>query len=658
MALRAMAWAILAMACLSNGQVKFGKNYPVSRVVGLLNDMKTQLEKEQDADEEIYSKMACWCETNDKAKTKAIADAEARISTLDNTIEKMTALSQTLNTEIEGLKKEIEKNQKSLEVATALREKQLAEFNEEEKEMIESISALKNAIVVLSKHHDGSAAAFLNNKVVMKALATAKALSEKHMVLLQGTITPSQRRLISNLAKDQQPTYQAYKPQSGEIFGILNQMRETFEADLSTSQKEELAAAAAYKDLKAAKEEEIATGQESLATKEQELAKADEKNAQAQQDKEDTLASLSADQKFLMELKEKCSLTDKEWDARQQARHEELQAIATAISILHSDNNRDLFSKTFNPSFLQVSSASKAQREHAAAMLAQFPKLAAVATSVRLDDFTEVKKAIDKMVKALEDESVEEIKHKDYCIDGLHENEVETQEKLHTKEGQEAKIAGLEQDIKEADVQIKTLTTEIEEIQVQLKRAGEDREAERKDFEGVVSDQRESQVVLNEALSVLKEVYGDGVVLTQISQEPPAGFDTYKKNTGSTGVIALINQIIADAKELEAKTVHDEQNAQKAYEGLVKDSNDSIEAKTNAKTDLEGQRATDEQDLTTAKGELDGTVGELESLSDGVGALHKSCDYTLKNFDVRQEARAQEIDALQKAKAYLSGMKL
>merc|ERR1719456_1131472 len=73
------------------------KEYPVSRVVALLKDMHTQLEKEQDADEEVYEKLACWCETNDKEKTKAITDAQARIANLENTIEKMSALSSTLN---------------------------------------------------------------------------------------------------------------------------------------------------------------------------------------------------------------------------------------------------------------------------------------------------------------------------------------------------------------------------------------------------------------------------------------------------------------------------------------------------------------------------------------------------------------------------------
>merc|ERR1719487_2813487 len=154
----------------------------------------------------------------------------------------------------------------------------------------------------------------------MNALATAKALSEKHAVLLQGSITPSQRRIISALAENKQPTYQAYKPQSGQIFGILKQMQETFESDLSTAQKEEMAAAAAYKELKAAKEKEIAAGQESLAGKEEQKAITDQTKAQAEQDKEDTQASLDADTKFLMALKEKCAMTDQEWDARQKER--------------------------------------------------------------------------------------------------------------------------------------------------------------------------------------------------------------------------------------------------------------------------------------------------------------------------------------------------
>merc|ERR1719277_136182 len=83
------------------------RSYPVTRIVNLLKDMQEQLQKEADADSDVYEKMACWCETNDKAKTKAIADAEAKLSQLESTIEKSIALKETIGIEIDGLSKEI-----------------------------------------------------------------------------------------------------------------------------------------------------------------------------------------------------------------------------------------------------------------------------------------------------------------------------------------------------------------------------------------------------------------------------------------------------------------------------------------------------------------------------------------------------------------------
>merc|ERR1711971_753755 len=85
--------------------------------------------------------------------TKAIADAEARISDLTTKIEELTAQSARLGTEIKNLEKEVAENQNALDKATAIRQKQLAEFNEEEKDNLEAISALKAAITVLSKHN-------------------------------------------------------------------------------------------------------------------------------------------------------------------------------------------------------------------------------------------------------------------------------------------------------------------------------------------------------------------------------------------------------------------------------------------------------------------------------------------------------------------------
>merc|ERR1719284_979787 len=288
--------AMLALALLSADpasassltfDVAESKNRPVSKVINLLKDMLKQLEKEAEEDEEIYDKMACWCETNDKEKTKSIADAEARISDLTTKIEELTASSARLNTEIKNLEKEVAENQAALDKATAIRQKQLAEFNEEEKDLLGSISALKSAVTVLSKHN--SLLQIPQSHVAGVAASVQNAM-QKHAALLTGVLTHSERKAVAAFIQspadyfDAEPTFkQSYAPQSGEIFGILKQMKETFETNLSNSQKEEMSNQKAYEDLKASKEAEIKAGSDQKDTKTQELADTDAANAQAKQ---------------------------------------------------------------------------------------------------------------------------------------------------------------------------------------------------------------------------------------------------------------------------------------------------------------------------------------------------------------------------------------
>merc|ERR1719265_1652756 len=139
-------------------------------------------------------------------------------------------------------------------------------------------------------------------------------------------------------------------------------MKETFETNLSSSQKEEMANQKAYEELKEAKEEEIKAGQEQIDTKTQELADTDEKNAQAQEDTADTQKSLAADQKFMAMLKEKCSMTDGEWEERQKTRQLEMEAVSKALEVLSGDDAHDLFTKTFNPSFIQTKTSMHSER--------------------------------------------------------------------------------------------------------------------------------------------------------------------------------------------------------------------------------------------------------------------------------------------------------
>merc|ERR1712113_692945 len=441
-------------------------------------------------------------------------------------------------------------------------------------------------------------------------------------------------------------------------------MKETFEANLSDAQKEEMANQKAYEDLKAAKEAEIAAGQSQIDTKTQELADTDEKLAQAKEDIEDTRNSLAADEKFLMMLKEKCQMTDKEWEERQKTRQLEMEAVSKALAILSGDDAHDLFTRTFNPALLQeYSSQQSARRTQASKLLKNVadklnsPRLATLAYKVRLDAFTRVKKAIDDMVAQLLKEKEDEIKHKDFCVDEFNTNQLQREKKDLI-----AKIEDLEMTIKSLADAIAKLKAEIAEMQVQMKRAGEDREKENKEFQTTVADQRVTQKLLKAALTVLQDFYGKKAAFMQQHQEPagpppPPGFEEYKKNAASGGVMKMIEEIINDAKAMEAEAIRSEEDAQKAYEDFVKETNASIEAKSKEIVNKSETKAKAEADLVETKEAKEATLLELEQLSNSNAELHQSCDFVMKNFDVRQTARDEEIEALKQAKAILSGAK-
>merc|ERR1712060_166631 len=284
-------------------------------------------------------------------------------------------------------------------------------------------------------------------------------------------------------------------------------------------------------------------GQEQIDTKTGELAETDKKNAQAKEDIEDTKESLSADEQFLLVLKEKCQMTDKEWEQRQKTRQLEMEAVSKAIAILSGDDAHDLFTRTFNPALLQQeSSVQSARRTQASKLLKSVadklnnPRLATLAYKVRLDAFTRVKKAIDDMIAQLLKEKADEIKHKDFCVDEFNTNQLQTEKKEREKQDLIAKIEDLELTIKTLTEEIDTLKAEIAEMQVQLKRAGENREKENKEFQMTVADQRETQKLLQAALNVLKGFYAKKAKAVLLQKQepagppPPPGFEAYKKN--------------------------------------------------------------------------------------------------------------------------------
>merc|ERR1719247_2411045 len=137
---------------------------------------------------------------------------------------------------------------------------------------------------------------------------------------------------------------------------------------------------------------------------------------------------------------------------------------------------------------------------------------------------------------------------------------------------------------------------------------------------------------------------------------PPEAPKAFKKKTEeSGGVIAMIDLLVKDLdKEMQESTV-EEKNSQKEYEKMMSDSASKRAEDSKSITQKTSMKAQLETELEESKEGKASTTKELLATVEYTASLHKECDWLLKNYDVRKEARASELDALGKAKAVLSG---
>jgi len=718
-AIASTATAVLAQAPAAAAPAAEPANRPVAKVIKLLNEMKSSLEKEITQDQELYEKMECWCKTNDGAKTKAIEAAEEKIEQLESSIEQATGLIAKLESEIKGLTEDVASDNKAVAEALEMRKKELEAFEQEKAEMEETIDSLSRAVDALSKHNALNQVSFVQlrslasnvkfsdmmRKDLWDVLGSVQTTEENNDEVRYGFLQakPSNsggsdvlvddatlyKETMAKEAEDARRKEvlkggaakgaKSYNSRSGQIFGVLSQMKEDFEMKLAKATKEEAAAAKQSAQMVAALREQIAAAKASKKSKKQQLGDTSAQMQKDKKDKKDTTAALSADEQFLMNLKKKCAQSDEEYNARQKSRTEEISAVGEAIGVLTDDESRDLFSRNFN--FVQVDATvtSKAQqvlRAKAAKKILSAAKkqgnyaMAALAISVKLDGFTKVKKAMDEMHADLKAQQLAEYELNDSCKKDLNVNEDTTRDRKYDLKNTESTIADLETQIATLTQQIDVLNVEVADTQTSIKAAGEDRAAENKEYQTTVNDQRLTVNILNKALAKLASFYEPQekvVSAPQLLQQPEnkAGRAvgdkqapqqmTYDKQGAAPGVMGLIQMIIKDAEAMDAEATRDEQNAQASYEQFVKDANASIKASQDSVSSKTEERASSEISKNESNATKTDLEKKLEVLAGMNAALHTKCDFTLRNYEVNQQARADEMNAIQEAKAVLSG---
>jgi hypothetical protein len=678
---------------------------PIRKVVTMLQAMQAKVEEEGKKDKELFDKFMCYCKTGAADLEKSIGDAGVKMPALASDIKESEESLVLTKSELKQAQTDRTSAKAAVATATASREKEAAAFASSKAEYDATISSITKAVASLEK---GMGGAFLQSEA-------SKVLQQ--VVLKREDLLESDREEL--LAFLQGSHGSGYTPSGGEVTGILKDMGDTMKKSLAEATATEKSAISTFGELVAAKTKEINALTAAIESKTLKVGELGVSIVQMKNDLTDTEASLMEDKQFLGELGTTCKTKEAEWQETVKTRADELVALSETIKILNDDDALELFKKTLpgtGSSFVQVDRASENARRKALAALAQASQanrpdharidLIAVALKGK-KDFSKVIALIDEMVGILKQEQTDDENKKEYCIIQLDAMDDKKKGLEATISDAETAIANAEDGIASLKEEIATLEKGIKALDKSVVEATEQRMEEHKEFSELMASDSAAKELLLFAKNRLNKFYnpklykpppkrvlseedkiavsfggtmatteapggiaGTGVtVLAEVSAhtqtevekkvvlpgapEGPAAYAS--KSEENAGVIGMMDLLIKDLDKDITESETQEKESQKDYEKLMKDSAAKRTLDSYSLTDKTSTKASLEGDLETQTETKRSSTKELMATLEYISALHAECDWLLKYFDVRKEARSGEIDALGKAKDVLSG---
>lgn len=672
---------------------------PIRKVVTMLQIMKKKVEAQGEKDKELYEKFMCYCKNSGAGLKNSIAAATTKIPEVTSDIEEKGASLEGLKVSLKEHKADRETAKTAIVEAKALREKEAAAFAQVKADSEDNVAALTKAIAALTKGMTGF-------------LQTATAATLKTLVLKLNMASEYDRdELVSFLSGSQDGEY---APQSGEILGILKQMKETMSKGLSEAEAIEAESIKAFEGVLKAKEAEIAALTKTIESKTESLGELGVEIVDDKHTLSETQAALADDKKFLEDMDKNCAGKTATFEENNKIRAAELVAISETIKVLNDDDALDLFKKTLpsaSASFMQLKVTMRQQRAAALAVISKARRLhhgrpeldfMALAIQSKKVTFEKVASMIDDMVALLGKEQVDDDKKKGFCIKKLDEAEDKKKDVSRTVSDLETWIEDAKEGIASVVAEIEGLEKGILALDKSVAEAGEQRKTEHDEFTELLASDTAASELLAYAKNRLNKFYNPDVYkappTTSISEEerlyvagggitttaapggiadtgisvpasfvqvaahkvapppPPESMGAYQKSSeGSAGVIAMINLLIKDLdKEIETSKIEEKQ-AQADYEKMTADAAEKRADDVKMLTDKGAIKGRLESDLEAHSVEKTAAVKELMGVEKYLLSLHADCDWLLKYYDVRKEARAGEIDSLTRAKDVLNG---
>jgi len=651
------------------GKISLNVN-PIRRVVTMLQSMQKKVAVEGEKEKVLFGKFMCYCKTGEGSLSASIESAKNTNEQLIASIKETAATLTQMKADLKTAQADRADAKAAVAKATALREKQAAAYAKESSELKTNIAAMKKATSAIES---GMGGAFLQTKAatVLKELSVSMDISSMDRDMITAFVTQDRSE---------------YVPASGQITGILKQMSDTMEASLASAVADEQSALKDFNGLVAAKTKEINALGKQIESKTSRIGELGVELVTLKEDLDDTSKSLMEDEAFLKDLAKNCKSKEAEWATRQTVRAEELLAIADTIKLLNDDDALELFKKTLpTPSLLQFKTSGRAAKAQAVAALQQANQgdkprdyridLISLALKGKKVSFDKVLKMVDDMVVLLGKEQQDDNDKKEYCNslidkteDNLKELELSVSDLGKAIEDYKERVATLTEEISALNDGIKALDKQVADATDERKEEHED------NIETLASDNAAKELI-GIATNRMNKFYNPKLValdqrsavappaIMALDQRsavapppPPETFGAYSKKGGeSTGVVAMMDLMVADLDKEITEIETEEKENQAEYEQFMSDSATkrasdakSIEDKESAKADLEAT-------LIASKEEKGSKMKEAMATAKFLSETHGDCDWLLSNFDMRKEARAGEVDALKKAKAVLSG---
>jgi peptidoglycan hydrolase CwlO-like protein len=659
---------------------------PIRKVVTLLQQMEKKVKAEGERDEDLFSKFMCYCKSGAGDLGASIDAAGNKIPQVESAIKEAEATQTQLKADLVQHRSDRSAAQEAIAKATAIRTKEAATFAKDSSDAKMNIAAMGKAI---SSLESGMAGGFLQTSAasVVKRLSVEMELSNADREVLSAYLS-AQRN--------------SYAPQSGEITGILKEMSDTMKADLAEMTATEGSAKANFNALVQAKEKEIAANTKAIEEKTVRSGEVAVEIVQMKEDLDDTSKAMLEDKKFLGDLEKNCQTKRAEYDVVVQTRSEELTALAETIKLLNDDDALELFKKTLPSaaSFVQLNVAGKQIKAQALKALKGSKGRAIDMVMLALrgkgqGTFDKVVKMIDDMTALLGREQVDDDSKKAYCDTAFDRTEDDMKSLDQT-------IADLGKSIEDAEGRIATLTEEltalakgIKDLDKQVADATANRQEENAVYTETMSNNNAAKELIGIAKNRMNKFYNPklyvappkrelsaedriavnmggtapptpapggiaGTGITALDQvappPPPEAVAAYKvKGEESTGVIGMMDMLVADLdKEIQEMTT-EETDSQAEYETFMQDSADKRAADSASVAEKESAKADTESQLQHANQEHHTKTSEAMAKGEEIAALHQECDWLVANFEARKAARAGEVDSLKKAKAVLSG---